>query len=101
MPDSADIWPHHVELTMERLVFHAGLTEIERWLEEWEIPYRIASTPLDKGTLRVCLADERFVRAFMSKFGGRRIPDDEIEAALNADWDDEDRYQRMSDAFDK
>jgi hypothetical protein len=93
---NAGPWAYEVEIETSRETFDGKLRAIEAWLNEWEIPHQIGSTLMAKGVLRVCFADERFARAFLYHQGGRRVPADQIAAALKADADDEAEYDRLA-----
>lgn len=96
MQGEADSWPHQIEIKVSLAGFDAKLRAIEAWLQEWEIAYRIGSTISDIGRLRVCLAEEKFARAFQHYHGGRAISPDEVAAAQAADADDETLYDRLA-----
>ena len=92
----APAWPYQVEIKLDGNRFAMKLLAIEDWLQGWEIPYRVGSVLGDVTLLRVRFAEEKFARAFVFNHGGTLIPQDEVEAALEADLGDEDEYQRLA-----
>lgn len=93
----APAWPYQVEIKLDGNRFAMKLLAIEDWLQGWEIPYRIGSVLGDVSLLRVRFAEAKFARAFVFNHDGRLIPQDEVEAALQADIDDQDEYHRLAD----
>jgi len=99
MPEHSGSWPYQVEIEVPRADFDAKLRAVEAWLLEWEIPHRIGSSLGALGRMRVCFAEEKLARAFRNYHGGQAVPADEVTAALAADADDEELYDRLAGEY--
>ena len=93
MPDrSAEDFPHHVEFRADDGFDRDRLQRIAEWLEEWGFTHE--GREIEPGRIvRACFASAKDARTVHRYHGGRLIPADEIEQALDADERDEDRYQ--------
>jgi hypothetical protein len=96
MLGSAKSWPHQVEIKLDGHHFASKLRDLETWLQGWEIPYQVRTT-FPAGTLRICFAEIKFADAFRMTYGGKLMPEDEVEAAMRADLADEEEYRRRAD----
>lgn len=101
MLGEADSWPHQIEIEIARDGFDAKLRAIEAWLAEWQMPHRIGSSVGTIGRLRVCFAEEKFARACRLHHGGRMVSTDEIAAAVAADAEDEELYDRLAADYEE
>ena len=99
MLGEAESWSHQIEIEVPRIGFDGKLREIELWLTEWAIPYRIGSSLGAVGLMRVCFPEQRFARAFQHYHGGWSVPADEVAAALAADADDEALYEGLARSY--
>jgi hypothetical protein len=89
-------FPHHVEFRAEDGFDRAKLQMVADWLAEWGFDHE--GREIEPGHIvRACFASAKDARTVHRYHGGRLIPADEIEQALDADEMDEKLYQRDAD----
>lgn len=59
-------WIYHVLVPLKGHHFLSQLERMDRWLNEWEIPYEVVPNRADDSGLVVRFPSERFARAFIS-----------------------------------
>ncbi|MDR6831641.1 hypothetical protein J2X48_005310 [Bosea sp. BE271] len=86
---------HQVEIRLDKVSAGERLRRIEAWCGDWQIGFRVLDT-MTAGIVRIAFEEARFARAFVSHFGGVIVPADELEAAMAADADAEDAFDRQA-----
>lgn len=96
----ASAFPFQVEIELPQSGADDCMAAMTGWLSHWEIeaPHQPSSAGTRRLT-RFAFEDRRFARAFQTAFGGTFHESDDVLAAMNADQDEEDRYERLCRSY--
>ncbi|MGO4678125.1 hypothetical protein AB4Z40_35260 [Bosea sp. 2YAB26] len=61
----SNTWIYHVAIPIAGHHFLSRLQVMDKWLTEWEIPYRVIPTEIGDSALLIGFPTERFARAFI------------------------------------